>query len=115
MSKYVSLRLSLLKESADSFLDALDEKGVPHGRVEEFSFESRASGIKESIFTLAEVMPWKAISEVMVAWVKERGSREIIITTEDRQVVHIKGYSSADAEKLLKIALEVTVIDAGLE
>lgn len=111
MSKLRVLRVELFKHSHDSFLTALDAEGIPHSTVHRFSSGPQASSLVESISALSEAMPWNSIAKVMIAWIEARKSREIIVTTEDRQVIHLKGYSISDAERVIKSATNATVID----
>jgi hypothetical protein len=111
LSEVSVLRLELFKHSHDSFLAALDAEGISHGKTHQFSSGPQASALVESISALSEVMPWKGIAKVMVAWIEARKSREIIITTKPQQVIHLKGYSVSEAEKIITSAINATVID----
>ena len=111
MNKISVLRLELFKHSQESFLSALDSAEIDHGPVQSFSTKPHNSGVIETIGSLSEAMPWNSLAKVMVAWIDARKSREIIITTEDNKVVHLKGYSVADAERVLKSSINAVVID----
>lgn len=54
---YSSVRLTLSKHSAESFLAALDEAQVPHGPIHMFSNKPQASGMVEAITALSDAMP----------------------------------------------------------
>jgi hypothetical protein len=105
------LNLTLFKHSEKSFLVALDEAGIPHGRIQMFSTRPQASGIVESISALSEAMPWNAIAKVIIAWIEARKSREVIIHAEDGQIIHVKGYSASDVQKLLSTSISIMIID----
>lgn len=111
MEAYSFIRVNLFKDSAESFLAALDAANVPHSRVHCFSSKPHASGIVESISTLSEAMPWNSLAKVIISWIEARKSREIIITTEDNNVIHAKGYSVSEVERLLKSTINIAVID----
>ena len=111
MGEVSVLRLELFKHSYGSFLDALDAEGVPHSEVQQFTTQPQASAFVESISALSEAMPWNSIAKIMIAWIEARKSREIIIATENDQVIYLKGYSVSAAEKIIKRAVKATVID----
>jgi len=109
--KYSSIRLTLFKHGGDSFLTALDEANIPHGPIHMFTGRPQASGIVETITALSEAMPWSAISKIIVAWIEARKSREIIIHTETGEVIHAKGYSASEVQKLLPKSTNIIIID----
>lgn len=105
------VRLTLFKFSHQSFVAALDKAQIHHERVQLFSTEPQASGIVESISALSDAMPWNSIAKIIIAWLDARKSREVLIQTEDGRVVHAKGYSASDIQKILPLSVNVTVID----
>ena len=52
-----------------------------------------------------------AVATVLIAWVKARASRKVILTLKDKNIVHLEGYSAKEVEALLKITESVTVIE----
>lgn len=108
---YSSVRLTLFKHSAESFLAALDEAQVPHGPIHMFSNKPQASGMVEAITALSDAMPWNAIAKVIVAWIEARKSREIIIQTETGETIHTKGYSASEVQKFLQKSTNIIIID----
>lgn len=109
--KCALVHLTLFKHSAESFLAALDEAGIPHGPVRMFSSAPKNSGLVEAITALSDAMPWNAIAKVIIAWIEARKSREVIIYTEAGESFHAKGYSASDVQKLLQISTNVAIID----
>lgn len=109
--KYASVRLTLFKHSAQSFLAALDQAAISHGPVHTFSIGPRASGFVEAITALSDAMPWNTVARVMVAWIEAKKSREIIIYTDQGTTFHAKGYSVSEVQKLLQVSTNVAVID----
>ncbi|SEF95523.1 hypothetical protein [Marinobacterium lutimaris] len=85
------LELTLFEHSEASFLRALDEADIAHSRTVIFSTAPQASGVKEVISAVSDAMPWNAIAKVIVAWIEARHSREVMITTEDGKIFHVKG------------------------
>lgn len=111
MNKVSILRIELFKHSKESFILALDSAGIDHEPMRLFSMEPQNSSVTETISALSEAMPWNSIAKVMIAWIEARKSREIIVTTEDQKIIHLKGYSVTDAEKILKLSINAVVID----
>ncbi|MGE8362396.1 hypothetical protein [Pseudomonas sp.] len=109
--KYSSIRLTLFKHGGDSFLAALDEAKIPHGPIRMFTSRPQASGIVETITALSEAMPWNAIAKIIVAWIDARKSREVMIYTESGEVIHAKGYSATEIQKILPISTNIVIID----
>lgn len=109
--EYASVRLTLFKHSAESFLAALDEAAISHGPVHTYSMAPQGSGLVEAITALSDAMPWNTIARVVVAWIEARKSREIIIYTEGGKTFHAKGYSASEVQKLLQASTNVAVID----
>ena len=109
--EYASVRLTLFKHSAVSFLAALDEAAISHGPVHTYSIAPQGSGLVEAITALSDAMPWNTIARVIVAWIEARKSREIIIYTEEGKAFHAKGYSASEVQKLLQVSTNVAVID----
>lgn len=108
---YASVRLTLFKHSAGSFLAALDDAKISHGPIHMFSTNPQGSGLVEAITALSEAMPWNAIAKVVVAWIEARKSREIIIHTTTGQSIQAKGCSPSEVQKLLQQSTNVVVID----
>lgn len=52
-----------------------------------------------------------AVATVLVAWIKARASRKVILTLKDQKIVHLEGYSVKEVEALLKTTESVAVID----
>ena len=100
---------ALFKDSKDSFLYELDKASVKYSRVEAFSGVVMASG---TLIAIAQAVASSTVlAAVVVAWIKARASRKIIVTTNTNEIIHIEGYSVAEVEKVLSIAMRVTVID----
>tara|TARA_R110002073_G_scaffold278790_1_gene442550 strand:+ start:2230 stop:2586 length:357 start_codon:yes stop_codon:yes gene_type:complete len=51
-----------------------------------------------------------SIAAIIVQWLKNRGSRKIIIQTKDDQVVHAEGLSIEELEKTLEVAKSISAI-----
>lgn len=106
------LRLMVFKHGEESFLNELDLAGVSYNRVIQLSEGPMNSGkIYEVATAISEAMPWNSLAKVIVAWINARSTREVIITTEEHQVFHAKGYSVPEIQKILSTSLRVDVID----
>jgi hypothetical protein len=108
---YSSVRLTLFKHSANSFLAALDEAKISHSPIHMFSTKPQASGMVEVITALSDAMPWNSIAKVIVAWIEARKSREIIIHTETGETIHAKGYSASEVQMFLQKSTNVIIVD----
>lgn len=106
------VRLTLFKNSYQSFIVALDEAKIRHERAQLFSTKPQASGIIEVISELSDSMPWNSLTKVIIAWIDARKSREIIIQTSDGRIIHAKGYSANEIRRALSLSVNVTVIDS---
>jgi len=106
------LRVNLFKHSEKSFIAALDEASIPHGRIQIFTSCSQASAIIEVISALSKVMPWNTISKVIVAWIKAKSSREVMITSEDGTIFQARGHSPSEVNKVLTSSVDLVVIDS---
>jgi hypothetical protein len=54
---------------------------------------------------------WGALPTVIVAFLKYRNSRKVIITTRDGQIIQAEGLNSEELKHLLKQAESVAVIE----
>ena len=100
---------ALFKDSEKSFLAALDEGAIAYDPVAVCSGQVMASG---NFIAIAQTFVCStAFATIVVAWIKARSSRKIIITTNDNQVVHLEGYSVAQATEILALAKHVAIID----
>ena len=52
-----------------------------------------------------------SVAAVLVAWLKARASRKVILTLRDKQIVHLEGYSVEEVKQLLNMTEVATVID----
>jgi hypothetical protein len=99
----------LYKHSKTSFLYELDNSAIKYQSIQAFSSEIMASGVLIAIAQAA--VSSTAVAAIVVAWLKARASRKIVVTTKANQVVHLEGYSVVEVEKILALAVRVSVID----
>lgn len=105
------IRLTLFKDSHQSFVAVLDEAQIQHERAQILSAQPQAAGIIETISALSDAMPWNSLAKIIVAWIDARKSRMVIIHTKEGTTIHAKGYSANDVERFLRISENVAVID----
>ena len=109
-----NLPVHVFKNSFRPVLELLNENKVQYQMREQRSGVAMASssGVIE-IFVNASI--WASLASVIIAFIKAKNSREVIITTKDNQVVHAKGLDSKQLQEVLKHAKGVTAIDPGKE
>jgi len=67
-----------------------------------------AGGVLEIILSPAM---WGALATIVVAFIKYKNGREVIITTKDNEVIHAKGLTKEEIEPILKEAKSLAAID----
>jgi hypothetical protein len=55
---------------------------------------------------------WGALALVLIAFIKSRHGRKVIITTRDNTVILAEGLSTKELEKVLELAKSLTAIDS---
>ena len=103
------MRIALFKDSRASFLQDLSEAGIDFEESRPIPGRIMASATYVAIAQIATVSG--AVASVLVAWIKARASRKVILTLKDQKIVHLEGYSAKEVEALLKITESVAVID----
>ena len=103
------MRIALFKDSRALFLQDLSEAGVDFEESRPIPGRITASATYVAIAQIAAVSG--AVATVLVAWIKARSSRKVILALKDKNIVHLEGYSVKEVEALLKITESVTVID----
>ncbi len=103
------MRIALFKDSRASFLQDLSVAGIEFEESKPIPGRVMASATYVAIGQIAAVSG--AVATVLIAWVKARASRKVILTLKDKNIVHLEGYSAKEVEALLKITESVTVID----
>jgi len=101
--------LALFKDSEASFRQALDKSDIEYEAKKPKPGEVVAAGlIIEVVQTIATS---GAIAAVLVAWLRARASRKIILTLEDNKVVHLEGYSIKEVQQVLPMVKSAAIID----
>ena len=102
-----SLKAIAFKDSSRSFLLVLDESGIEYSRRMQLA-EPVSGGVNIDIFITGG---WAALAVACLAWAHGRKSRRINVTNKSGDSVWLEGYSAKDAEKILKSAQQIAVID----
>lgn len=106
------IKVILFKDSKDSFLPMLNEKGVKYSLVPVRPGVVMAAGETiEILKAFGEASPFAALAWVLVEWIKAKSSRKLIIQTKNKEIVHLEGYGIKEIEKLLDRSENITVIE----
>jgi hypothetical protein len=104
-----SIPVHLFKASFRPFLALLNEHNL------KYSIPAQRSAIPMASSAVIEILlspyMWGALSTVIVAFLKYRNSRKVIITTRDGQIIQAEGLNSEELKHLLKQAESVAVIE----
>lgn len=103
------MHLALFRNSEVSFLQLLNDADVSYEKRYPNSGSVMASGTMIVLGQTAAIAG--SVATIIVAWLKARSSRKVIITLKDKQVVHLEGYSAGEVKALLQVADQVAVID----
>lgn len=103
------MRIALFKDSRASFIHALDEASITYEELKGHPGKVMASGAMIAVAQTAAVAG--PIAAVLIAWLKARASRKIILTLQDKRIVHLEGYSVEQVKELLPLVDHVTAID----
>lgn len=105
------LRIDVFRNSADALRELLDESGIA------FQEGPKPSGIQMNAAEILSILEPAAIcgslATVLIAFIKSRRSRKVIITTKKQEVIHAEGLSPKELTELLKQARSVMAFDPG--
>jgi hypothetical protein len=104
-----SLPVHLFKDSFGPFLALLNEHDLKYTvRQQRSAVPMAASGIIEILFS---PYMWGALSTIIVAFLKYRNSRKVIITTKDGHIIQAEGLNQEELEEILKRAKSLSLIE----
>jgi hypothetical protein len=104
-----SLPVHVFKASFGPALALLNEHDLKYTMREQCSAVPMAApGVIE---VLLSPYIWGALSTVIVAFLKYRNSRKVIITTVDGQIIHAEGLNQEELEIILKRAKSLALIE----
>ena len=104
-----SLPVHLFKDSFGPFLGLLNEHDM------RYTIREQRSGVPMAASEVIEVLlspyMWGALSAIIVAFLKYRNSRKVIITTIDGDIIHAEGLNQEELGQLLKRAKSLALIE----
>lgn len=104
-----TLPVYVFKDSFGPFLALLNEHHVKYTmRDARSGVEMAASGVIEILQSPAM---WTALAAVVVAFLKYRHGRKVIITIKNKTVVHAEGLTAKELETVLAQAQSLTAIE----
>ena len=105
------LTINLFKHCEKSFVTALDDAHVPHGRMQSFTSTANSSPVVEVISARSNLMPWNSIAKAITNWLEQKHGREVIISTEDGVAAHAENCSVIEIKDLLTHSVDISVMD----
>ena len=104
-----NLQINLFKDSKEPFLTLLREHGLEYTKRLPQPGVIMASG---DIVEILQAGTWVAsLATVICAYLKNRRSRKVIITTKDNKIIHCEGLGQQEIESILKLSKDITVVD----
>ena len=108
----VHMKISLLGIGSETLLSELDSAGIKYSHRPPPLGAPVASGNTIEITTLIkDAVPWAAIASVLVAWLRSRSSRKVILTLDDNKVFHAEGMSVDEIQRLLSHTKKVAACE----
>jgi hypothetical protein len=100
----------VFKDSREHFTALLREHGVLH---EELML--KANVVMAGVFIvdiLQSASPWVAsLSAVIIAYLKNKRSRKVIVTMNDNTIIHCEGLGQSEIEKILLQSKSLAAIE----
>lgn len=107
-----TLPLHLFNDSAEAFLALLEEHGIKYqARPIRLGVPMAAGETVEIIKAIGSIVFFPSLATVIVAFIRARRGRKVIVTTEGNTVVHLEGMSPKEIEQILSQAQNITAID----
>lgn len=103
------LHLHVFKDSFGPMIALLNEHDVKYQLREQRSGAvMAASGV---IDVLQSPAIWGALAAVVIAFIRSRNGRKVIITTKDNEIIHAEGLSPKELEEILKRSKSLAAVD----
>ena len=107
------LPVHVFKHSFEPMISLLNDNKI------EYQMHSYRSGTVMASSGIIEVIVnaslWVSLASVIIAFIKAKNNREIMITTKDNKIIHAKGLDSKQLQSILKQAKDIKAIDTGKE
>lgn len=107
-----TLRVRLFKDSYEPFLELLKREHIAFEEKMPPAGVAMAAGIVvELLYATSAVLT--PVAAVLIAWIKSRGSRKVIVTRRDNLIIHLtEGMSVDEVKRILDTTKDMVVIDA---
>jgi hypothetical protein len=107
-TEMATLRATTFKNSQHSFLEVLDQHDIKYNLHSVPVGVPMANGISVEIVITGG---WGVLAIACLAWASVRKSRKINVTTKDKEVFWLEGYSADEAAKILAAAQQIAAIE----
>ena len=111
-----TLPVHLFKSSFGAFLQLLNEHEV------KYQMRTVRSGVPVASAETLEILKvvgsaafWPSLATVVVAFIRARSGRKVIITTQGKTVIHANGLSMQELQIVLQHAANITAIDTNIK
>ena len=99
----------VFKDSFGPIIELFNTHGVGYEIREQRSGEvMAASGVIE---VLQSAAMWGALAAVIVAFIRSRNGRKVIITTKENEVIHAEGLNAKELEEILKRSKSLAAVE----
>ena len=107
------MRISLLGSGSETLLLDLETSGIKfiRHRPPTGIILNTAGETIQIMKDIGEVIPWGSLAAVLVAWLKYRSTRKLIMTQEDNTIIHAEGFNVKELERLLPSCKNASVIE----
>ncbi|UHJ63244.1 hypothetical protein [Vibrio furnissii] len=107
-----TLKISYFRDGSNEFMEMLSDSSIEWSMRQKFP-EGTLVASSELIEILkviggASIIP--SLAAIIVEWLKRNRSREVVVKFRDFTVVHLRGYSTKDVEKILEKTNDLTII-----
>jgi hypothetical protein len=106
-----NIRISLFTDSFQPFCEMLKSNQI------EFTTQEHPPGAVMAAASAIEIFSGVGavlapLATVLVAWIRSKSSRKVMITTKKNEVIHVvQGMSVDEVERILEATRNITVID----
>jgi hypothetical protein len=103
----------VFKDSFGPFIQLLNEHGVKY-QISQVRAEvpmAGPPGVVEIVQAVGAASAWAGLAAVVVAFIKARSGRKVIITTKDHTVIHAEGLTASELKDILDRAASISVVD----
>lgn len=103
------LHVHVFKDSFGPMIELLNAHGVKYQiREQRSGAVMAAAGVIE---VLQSAAMWGALAAVVVAFIRGRNGRKVIITTKNNEIIHAEGLNPKELEEILKRSKSLAAVD----